>query len=89
MTQQDIDKLIQRMDQVLSALKNQNSGADIHKVNNIRNTAGMLISQLRDDPHCMKAELVKQIASNVETQLIDFYKEKYPRYFNDFSKDSK
>lgn len=78
MNEENVKNLISRLESILSALKHQNSGADCHEVNSIRNTASMLIHQLEHDPDCLEDGLATQITKNTEEKLVKFYKKKYP-----------
>lgn len=68
---------LDRLESVMSTMRNQNSGADTHSVGNIRNTASMLIDQLKTDPDCIEEDLVENMVKRVEVDLVKFYREKY------------
>lgn len=68
---------ISRLNSVLLAVRNQNSGADIHIIGNIRNVCTMLIQSLEENPD-FSEEVVDEILHNQEENIIEFYKKKYP-----------
>lgn len=74
----DVKAAIERLLQVLSSLRQQNSGADIHTIGNIRNVASLMIEQLETDPDCVDERLVHSVIKNTEHDLVEFYKKKYP-----------
>lgn len=77
-SEENAKKIVSRLQGVLDALKNQNSGADVHHVGNLRNTCILLISQIEDDPYGIPEEQAIQIMINCEVKLYDFYRKKYP-----------
>ena len=74
-----VKKAIGKLDDILKLVRNQNSGADIHTIGNIRNVAGLLKEQLETDPNCLKEELVDVLISNTERKVSEFYKQKYTK----------
>lgn len=80
METQKLIKVKSNLQTITDCLKNQNSGADVHAVNNMRQTASLLLAQLEEDPDCMHDDLVNQIVSNLECKLIEFYRKKYPSH---------
>lgn len=76
--------LTDRLYNVISSLRNQNSGADIHKVNNMRHTASLLIDDLASDDS-LDYDCAKRIVENIENDLVSFFKDKYS-YMSQISK---
>jgi hypothetical protein len=73
--------LIERAQSVLDCLKSQNSGADIHKVGNMRNIASLLIEDIKHEKANLDFACAKRIVDNLEKELVAFYKDKYfPRH---------
>lgn len=68
---------LQRLNLILDSVRLQNSGADIHTIGNIRNTAMLLRDQLHHDYECMDDRLVEQILKNTEVKVAEFYRKKY------------
>lgn len=77
MEKEKVKIIIDRLQNILNSLRNQNSGADSHTVGNIRNTASLMIQQLEVDPDCLEEALAEQILKNTEERLIKFYQTKY------------
>ncbi|MGL4335377.1 MAG: hypothetical protein ACRCST_00680 [Turicibacter sp.] len=80
MKQRELCNILDRLKTILHSLKNQCSGADVHTVGNIKNTVSMLLEELEDT----EVELfrndseIMQMVSRAESNLVDFYKKKYP-----------
>lgn len=73
----ETQRTIERLDNILALLMLQSSGADVHIVGNIRNTATGIKSLLEHDPSCLDDELIHSMVKNTEQALIAFYKDKY------------
>lgn len=71
------ERYIGRLQDILNAVRLQNSGADIHTVGNIRNCCILLINQLEEYPEDIHIDQVVQIIHNQEEKLVEFYQTKY------------
>lgn len=66
-----------RANLVISNLHNCNSGADIHLVVNMRQTALWIIECLDNPGHSKNCDKVEEILKRLETRQIDYFKNKY------------
>ena len=69
--------LIERANSVLLSVRLQNSGADVHDIGNIRNSAGMFISLLEEDPESITEAEAREVLGHIEQRLVTFYQQKY------------
>lgn len=74
--------LIDRLKNCLNCVKNQNSGADIHTVGNIRNSAQGLQHILETEAQSLNYHAAEEWCKRIEKQVIDFYKSKYQYHFS-------
>lgn len=78
MTNKETETIKFKLNLVLDSLRNQNSGADIHEVGNIRQTAMSLMDVIcSEDSTCISDERIRAITTNVENKCVDFFKKKY------------
>lgn len=80
MKYRDMCSMMDRIRTISQALRNQNSGADIHQINNIRQTAEGLLHALEDTEVSLFKDDSEVLAmvKRAETKLIEFYQAKYP-----------
>lgn len=79
MSPEEINFLVSKLNSIVTAVRFQNSGADVHIIGNIRHTAGLLMDVLLNDPNSISLEFAQQITSNTEEKLVEFYRNKYIR----------
>lgn len=72
-------KALEELDRLAKCVRNQNNGADIHTIGNIRNTISLLKHQIEEDPDCLDEQFIQQVIKNIEAKVVDFYKKKYNR----------
>lgn len=68
-------RLLERLQNLIDCLRNQNSGADIHRVANIRSTCIMLIAAIQDED--ITPEEAYKMCIRLEDQVSQFFIDKY------------
>jgi len=76
LTQNQIEAYCSRAKMIFDNMRKCHSGADVHEVGNIRNTATLLIQNLRSD-HGMCRIMADDIIRRLERKCIDFFTKKY------------
>lgn len=79
MNNQEVNSVVNRLDNIILSLRNQNSAADCHTVGNMRNTASLLKEQLLS-PYPLEDALIHRIVDNCEKQLVMFFRKKYYKH---------
>lgn len=75
---------IGRLTNVLNCLRHQNSGADVHCVGNMRNSASGLMYILEEDPSCISEEHIAKLTRNVENAVILFFQKKFSKVKSEY-----
>lgn len=73
----NVEKAKERLKTILSHIVNQNSGADIHKISNLRNSASLLLDLLDEDPEMINDLEIQNMILRTERDLVVFYRDKY------------
>ena len=78
MTNTQRDVLKYRLDLVMRNLRTQHSGADVHEVGNMLNSATMIMEVINEDLETL--DIIEARVKKIEGQQVAFFKRKFDIY---------